>query len=179
MCKGITDTFIDQLPEFFSKIQTLDLSMTSITSRGCFHLASLTSLQNLNISSISELDGRGIIALVTGKHQSKISDAEGEPGDKQQLSADEESFRIQYTIDRGRVSQLTTISAQFATDVNDLLFETLATQVPHLRNLDLRNCTGFDANGGIPSSLKQSLRLLTTNGVKVAFSRRKTSGVEH
>mmetsp|Transcript_979 Transcript_979/g.1786 ORF Transcript_979/g.1786 Transcript_979/m.1786 type:complete len:178 (-) Transcript_979:120-653(-) len=172
MCTGITDDFLDSVPLFLVNLTSLDLSHSSITSRGCCHLARLPSLQSVDISACTALRGRCIKALVTGRHPHIFPTRDYDEFD----IIDEDQFIIQQqlglTRETGSLSQLTSIAARYANDgIDDNLLNTLAAYAPNLHTLDLRHYRGNDLKMGCLSPMKISLRKLRQNGMKVAFTR--------
>jgi len=175
MCTAITDDFLESVPLFLVNLTFLDISMCSITSRGCCHLARMPALRTVDISACPELSGQALAALVTGKHPppSICDDAVNEILDDDQ----DMMQKLGLTRENGSVSQLTTIAARFAEGIDANLLDTLATCAPHLHTLDLRHYRGNDLKTGFLSPMKMSLRKLRQNGMEVAFSRVDTRGM--
>ena len=167
MCAEINDDFIESMHIFFTKLTALDVSMTSITSRGCFHLARLPSLLEVDISACSNLCGQSIAALVEGK---VLDEYINDMNDEQYLMQ-----KLGKTNEISNLSQLTSISARFAKGIDESVLDKLGTLAPNLKCLDLRHYRGNDLKTGFLSPLKMSLRNLMRNGVSVAFSRSKDS----
>mmetsp|Transcript_14795 Transcript_14795/g.31866 ORF Transcript_14795/g.31866 Transcript_14795/m.31866 type:complete len:440 (-) Transcript_14795:116-1435(-) len=172
MCAGITDDFLDSVPLFLVNLTSLDLSHSSVTSRGCCHLARLPSLQSVDISACTALRGRCIEALITGRHPHIFLACDYDEFD----IIDEDQFIIQQQLGLARetesLSQLTSIGARYANGgIDDNLLNTLATYAPNLHTLDLRHYRGNDLKTGCLSPMKMSLRKLRQNGMKVAFTR--------
>jgi len=166
MCTAITDDFLESVPLFLSNLNYLDVSMSSITPRGCSHLACLPALRTVDVSACPELNGQALTALVTGKHPS--SDC---PNDENGINDDELIMqRLGLKREKGSLSQLTAISARFAKGIDANILDTLAKFAPHLQTLDLRHYQGNDIKDGFLCQMKLSLRKLHQNGVEVAIS---------
>ncbi|KAL3793812.1 hypothetical protein HJC23_006172 [Cyclotella cryptica] len=176
LCRKINDDIMDIIASKLNNLQLVDVSMCSITPRGCCHLARLSSLRIVNISSVSCVNGQAIQSLVTGycpPNYNKFGDEFTEDEDsteKADVSSDYKAAFGKIT----NVSNLTAITAQFATSgADERLFETLLRHAPHLKYLDLRNYLGDDVNTRSLSPVKLSVRKLTRNGTSIAFSRTK------
>lgn len=163
MCTGVTDEFLGSVPVFLPKLTVLDVSMSSITSRGCCHLARSPALRKVDISACPGLSEQTIEALVGGKFGD---------GDVNEVYDEQNIIELLgLTKGSGSVSKLTSIGARFAEGVDSNMLDFLATQAPHLQTLDLRHHRGNDLKKGLFSPMKMSLRKLRQNGVEVAFSR--------
>lgn len=168
--KGITDTFLDSVPLFLRKLQALDLSMCCITSRGCCTLSRSPSLREVNISACTGTNGEAIQALITGK----LVHTDIDEFDCNQNGMEKE-IQLGLVKERNSKSQLTSITACFASEVDANLFETMTTHAPHLKRLDLRKYHGNDLMKNLNSNAKSHLRQLKSNGVGIAFSTVYTS----
>lgn len=153
MCRGITDSFIERIPIFCSNIQILDVSMCSITVKGFHSLYHAIALREVDISACPHLNRQAINALLTGQSD------EGGPDDVNMLRVHRKSDSF---------SQLMSISAQYAKEIDANLLDMIAIRAPHLRRLDLRH---YQLSNTDLSPLKLSLRMLQQKGVQVAFSR--------
>ena len=163
MCSGVTDDFLDSVAIFLSKLTFLDVSMTSITSLGCCHLARSPSLRRVDISACPGLSGQSIKALVTG---TVCDDSFDETDDNEDLMK-----QLNLAREEGSASQLTSIAARFAENIDTKTLDILVTRAPNLLSLDMRHYRGNDLKTGLFSPLKMALRNLRHNGVDVAISR--------
>ena len=165
MCTGITDDFLESVPLFLPKLSFLDVSMSSVTSLGCCHLARLPALREVDISSCPGLSGQAIKALIEGK----VGDINANDIDGDQYLME----RMGVIRGSATVSQLRSIAARFAKGVDANVLDTLADSctLPHLQTLDFRHYRGNEFKTGFLSPVKLSLRKLRQNGVDVAFSR--------
>jgi hypothetical protein len=176
MCRKINDDIMDILASNLKNLQLLDVSMCSITPRGCCHLARLSTLRMVDISSVSCIDGQAIHSLVTGYCPPKYN-IFGDDFSDDEYGTAKADLSADYQASHGKVatvSNLVAIAAQFATSgVDERLFETLIIHAPRLKYLDLRNYLGEDINTRSLSPVKLSVRKLIKNGTSIAFSRTK------
>mmetsp|Transcript_22338 Transcript_22338/g.45358 ORF Transcript_22338/g.45358 Transcript_22338/m.45358 type:complete len:419 (+) Transcript_22338:292-1548(+) len=162
-CKGITDEFLDSIPVFLRHLHTLDLSMCSITSRGCRALSHSPSLRNVNISACLGTNGEAIQDLVTGNFSvTDIGENDGQEG-----------IQLQLMKGRHSKSKLTSIVAQFATGIKATSLKTIITHAPNLKMLDIRHYQGGNLMDS--DTAKTYLRELKCKEVDVEYSTVHTS----
>lgn len=157
MCQGITDASMECVATYLTKLQALDVSMCQITAKGCRSLSCSQTLRVVDVSSCPELNAHAIRALVTGQIECDQEDAP----DSVDIQDEIEPLRR-----KDNVSQLMSISAQYAKEIDANLLYVMEVYAPHLRRLDLRH---YQDTGDADLSL--SLQKLQQKGVQVAFSR--------
>eukprot|EP00956_Cyclotella_meneghiniana_P044343 scaffold313230_cov76-Cyclotella_meneghiniana.AAC.1 len=180
MCKGVNDEVVVLSISKLKNLQELDLSMCSITTRACCHLAGLPNLRVIDISSALGVSGQSICSIVTGSIPSTYKDSkfdvEQDDDKNKYYHAQNEELSIFNPIQR-KASNLTVISAQFAlSGVDEHMFAILIKHAPKLKTLDLRNYDGNDiSKNSSLSPLKMAIRILERNGSNVMFSRARNN----
>lgn len=180
MCRGVNDEVVVLSISKLKKLQELDLSMCSITTRGCCHIARLRNLRVIDITSALGVSGQSICSIVTGSIPSTYKDSkfdiEQDDDKNKYYTAQNEELSVFSPVQR-KTSNLTVISAQFAmSGVDEHMFSILMKHAPKLKTLDLRNYDGIDiSKNSSLSPLKLAIRDLERRGTDVMFSRARNT----
>jgi hypothetical protein len=171
MCKKIDDEVLDlMISPHMKKLEELDLSMCSISAKGCCYLTRLRNLRVVDISSSFGVSGQAIRSMITGYCPENYDGLGDELSDAEHDCSENEEILI--GVNRLH-SNLTVIAAQFANRGIDAdLIETLAQRAPNLKSLDVRNYLGNVSKSSL-SPLKLSIRKLEMQGKAVLLSNAK------
>jgi len=156
-CSGVTDASIQSLGRLRC-LNTLDLSLCTISSESCETLSTMTTLKSLDVSAtrVGDVGIRKLFGVTSKSPTSVIA-----PSD---LSASVvvSPSRTNNKDTPMRESRLEILRMQFNYDFSADTLRLIVNRAPMLRKLDLSHCTGLDKDESKPS-----LRALKRNGTVI------------